>query len=507
MPTNDVSGRLRIVVLVAAFILVGCASIQPRDIDYALPNGARIDQPFPYQLVVKNFADERSANERMAMYPVGGVKSGDGWFRGALSQEVPQAIARDLAESNLFKTVVYAGDAQNAHPPNTLFLDGKIHSFEFREGNQSPSLGPEMRVKLSIRFLDSKGKVLWTSPARETFAAPSWSSLHWNESHRKGFPYLVKTFAECVRDLKKDILQFAKSKLAPEVPKAVATARPATKTKAQPKKEFPVQPVALRYRKGSARADDIAVIIGNANYSGQGKDIPDVTPAYADAEGFKRYALRSLGIREGNIIDLRDATQADMISIFGSREDHQGKLFNWVKANISNVYVYYAGHGAPAGSEGSAYLVPVNADADTISLNGYALTNLYANLGKIPAKSITVVIEACFSGRSEGGAVISNASPVFMKAETPEVPPNITVISAGGSNQMASWEEDKSHGLFTKYFLKGMSGEADSDPYGNGDGTVDWDELERYFQRTLTYYARRYYGREQTAQIVIGKSE
>ena len=64
---------------------------------------------------------------------------------------------------------------------------------------------------------------------------------------------------------------------------------------------------------------------------------------------------------------------------------------------------------------------------------------------------------------------------------------------------------DSSSGLFTKYFLKGMSGEADAKPYGNGDGKVGYDELGRYFKETLTYFARRYYGREQTAQIVIGR--
>ena len=51
----------------------------------------------------------------------------------------------------------------------------------------------------------------------------------------------------------------------------------------------------------------------------------------------------------------------------------------------------------------------------------------------------------------------------------------------------------------------GMSGEADQAPHGNGDGKIAWEELQRYFKRTLTYYARRYYGRDQTAQIVVGK--
>jgi len=70
---------------------------------------------------------------------------------------------------------------------------------------------------------------------------------------------------------------------------------------------------------------------------------------------------------------------------------------------------------------------------------------------------------------------------------------------------MASWEQDESHSLFTKYFLKGMSGEADYRPYGNGDGKVDYVELKKYLDGTMTYFARRYYSRDQKAQIVVGR--
>ncbi|MCG8507876.1 MAG: hypothetical protein MI741_01490 [Rhodospirillales bacterium] len=75
---------------------------------------------------------------------------------------------------------------------------------------------------------------------------------------------------------------------------------------------------------------------------------------------------------------------------------------------------------------------------------------------------------------------------------------------AGPADQVASWEEDSSNGLFTKYYLKAMSGEADRAPYGNGDNVIGWDELNAYLADTLTYYARRLYGRDQKAQIVSG---
>ena len=265
------------------------------------------------------------------------------------------------------------------------------------------------------------------------------------------------------------------------------------------KSEFPNQPINVQFKSISKRPDDIAVIIGNANYEKQGKDIPNVNPAYADAEGVKRYFMQAKGIKEGNIIYLKDATAAQISSVFGNQNTHKGQLYNWVKKE-SNVYVYYAGHGVPGGDKGNAYLVPTDADAKTIDLSGYPLETLYSNLGKLSAKSITVILEACFSGASQAGNLFANSSPIVITAKKTMIPKNVKVISAGAVDQMASWEKDKSHGLFTKYFLKAMSGEGDK----NNDGKVSDTELKNYLGETMTYYARRYYGRDQNVQIMQG---
>jgi len=287
--------------------------------------------------------------------------------------------------------------------------------------------------------------------------------------------------------------------------KSIVSAKQKTPTTAvPPRQQLQVNPINIDFPNSPPRPDDVAVIIGNADYS-KGRDIPNVTPAYADAAGIKHYVKQALGIRDENIIFLKDATQADMISTFGSGTNPKGQLFNYVKAGKSRVFVYYSGHGAPGGEDGGSYIIPTDAQASLIDLNGYPLKTLYKNLGKMSAKSVTVVLEACFSGASQSGSVISKASPIYLKAKETGIPPNITVIAAGAVNQIASWEQDSSSSLFTKYFLKGMSGEADAKPYGNGDGKVGYDELGRYFKETLTYYARRYYGRDQTPQIVVGK--
>jgi hypothetical protein len=66
----------------------------------------------------------------------------------------------------------------------------------------------------------------------------------------------------------------------------------------------------------------------------------------------------------------------------------------------------------------------------------------------------------------------------------------------------AGQKKDESQSLFTKYFLLAMRGEGDKKPYGNGDGKVEDKELQNYLDDTMTYFARRYYGRDQRVQIV-----
>ena len=257
----------------------------------------------------------------------------------------------------------------------------------------------------------------------------------------------------------------------------------------------------LAFRKGEARPDDIAVIIGNSGYDRVGRDLPAVPPAKNDAAAIRRYAGEALGVSAANVIFLEDATSAQLVEVFGNERDHRGKLFNWVKPKVSRVFVYYAGHGAPAGDKGGPMLVPVDASASQIALSGYPLATLYANLAKLPAESVTVVLEACFSGATAAGSLVPAASPVSLVAKEVAPPAQLTVLAAGTANQIASWRQDRAHGLFTEFFLRGQAGEADQPPYGNGDGRVGLDELERYLKDKVTYWARREWARDQNVQI------
>lgn len=246
---------------------------------------------------------------------------------------------------------------------------------------------------------------------------------------------------------------------------------------------------------------DIAVIIGNRNYSSSGS--PDVAYANRDAQIMKEYLTRTMGFDSENIIYAEDATLSKFNEIFGTDRDYKGKLFKYVKPGISNVYVYYVGHGAPDLESQEAYFVPVDANPQFIKSSGYRLQTFYDNLGKVPAKKMIIVLDSCFSGNSEKGMLFKNVSPSLVKVKKEfQGPANAILITSAGIDQVSTWYPEKRHSLFTYYFLKGIGGEADA----NKDGRITVSEMQTYLKEQVPYMARRLSGTEQQP-VVTGDEQ
>lgn len=244
--------------------------------------------------------------------------------------------------------------------------------------------------------------------------------------------------------------------------------------------------------------DAIAVVIGNRRY---GHGIPEVRYAANDAAEMKRFLIDVLGYRDGNVIELVDASQAEMFTVFGNGRDHRGKLWSWVRPGRSDVVVFYSGHGMPGLRDGRGYLMPVDADPATPEINGYPLDLLLENLASLDTRSTTVLLDACFSGNSAAGWLIRAASPVYVRAAPPEPPSGLTLITAAQGDQVASWDEQARLGLFTRHLLDALRGAADRGRDGNGDGAVTLGEVRRYLDDEMSYAARRQYQRVQQASV------
>jgi len=184
--------------------------------------------------------------------------------------------------------------------------------------------------------------------------------------------------------------------------------------------------------------------------------------------------------------------------MFGTDRNPKGKLRRFVRKGKSRVFVYYVGHGAPDPDTGNGFFVPVDADPDYIANAGYPISTFYANLRKIPAKELVVVIDACFSGRTEKGILFKNVSPAMLRVK--ETAANISsgaVLTSARADQLSTWYPKKKHSLFTYYFLKGLQGAADA----NRDKKITMGELNNYVGEEVEYMAGRLSGKTQSPKL------
>jgi hypothetical protein len=238
-------------------------------------------------------------------------------------------------------------------------------------------------------------------------------------------------------------------------------------------------------RLANANPNAIAVVIGNSDY----RFTKSVKFAVNDAGSMKRYLVDLLGFKEGNVFFLQNASKSDFELYFGVAGNHEGRVYNAVKPGVSEVFVYYSGHGAPGLKDRKGYFVPVECNPNYVELQGYPLDVFYANLGKIRAKSVSVVLDACFSGAD----LFENISPIVISMETPVFAlKNGVAFTSSTRDQASSWYPEKRHGLFTYFFLKAMQEYSLAD--ADKDRRLTYEEIFQYVSDQadgVPYYARR----------------
>ena len=227
-----------------------------------------------------------------------------------------------------------------------------------------------------------------------------------------------------------------------------------------------------------------AIVIGIENYR---QKLPKADYAVADAKTVTEYLIKVMGYPEENVVTLLNehATNVDFAKYFEK----------WLPNNIekdSFVFIYYSGHGAPNPKTGDAYLVPYDGDPSFIEQTGYPLKKLYESLNKLQAKEIIVALDSCFSGAGGKSVIAKGARPLIMNLEQDMKAFNkLTVLSASSGDQISSSYEEKGHGLFTYFMLKGIK-----------DGIIEIGELFDYLKPHVGRTARKVYNNEQTPQLI-----
>ena len=189
-----------------------------------------------------------------------------------------------------------------------------------------------------------------------------------------------------------------------------------------------------------------AFIVANENY-------PDAPVPYAlnDGRMFATYCEKALGIPKKNINQYEDATYGSIISMVD-------KMKSIAKAyeGDATVVVYYAGHGFPDEKQSTAYLLPVDGSGSEITTTGYSLSHLYDELSKMPLKDAVVFLDACFSGAKREDDMLALSRGVAIKVKSEQPKGNLLVFSASQGDETAHQMEEKHHGLFTYFLLKGL---------------------------------------------------
>ena len=228
---------------------------------------------------------------------------------------------------------------------------------------------------------------------------------------------------------------------------------------------------------GKKRDNALAVVFGVEDY----KNVSSVTFAKRDATYAKEYFEKVLGIPSSRIYFRTDSDVSG--TEFSKVFSKEGWLDKRLKKGETEIYIYYAGHGAPELKANKAYLIPYDGDPNYASQTGYALDQLYSELGALGAKSTTVFLDACFSGANrESEVLLAGARPVFMEVDELKVSGNLTVFSAASGRQISSAWPEKKHGLFSYFLMKGMRGDADV----NGDREITMGELGDYIKENVS---------------------
>jgi hypothetical protein len=234
-----------------------------------------------------------------------------------------------------------------------------------------------------------------------------------------------------------------------------------------------------------------AIVIGIEQYR---QKLPSANFATHDAQTMKEYLTKVLGFPEENVIMLLNdhASHVDMVKYFEK----------WLPNNFEQggrLFVYYSGHGAPNPKTGDAYLVPYDGDPSFIDETGYSLKRMYAALDKLPAREVIVVLDSCFSGAGGRSVLAEGARPLVMNLQQAVIASkNITILAASSGEQISSTYQDKGHGLFTYFLLKGIKNEGVTRP----DGSLKIDDLYGYLKPQVERIARKQYNNEQTPQLV-----
>ena len=444
--------------------------------DLAPPESSGVIARDPaYTVVIDRFRDERSNRSILGQYD----NLGKGGFAGTVTITSDRDIT-EVFENLVKKSLQRRGIHQG---PSPFILRGVIKKANVGASPDSQTIKAEVFLELTI-INSNTGAYLWKKSYLGSASGvdPKLTLAH-------AFQDLANVVDQDDSLLVLRQIFLASGGKLPDI----STASPYAQTMAiqQPISDVDELPAA----KSKLNKNAYAIIIGIEQYR---QKLPAADFATHDAQIMAEYLIKVMGYPDENVVVL--------INDKASKSDFDKYLGRWLSNNVekdSTVFIYFSGHGAPNPNTGDAYLVPYDGDASFIDDTGYSLQRLYEQLGKLPAREIVVALDSCFSGAGGRSVMAKGARPFVMNLQSKfTLPRNVTVMAAAKSTQISSTYDEKGHGLFTYFLLKGIKNE----DVIKQDGSIKMDDLFGYIKPQVERIARKQYNNEQTPQLIGAKN-
>jgi hypothetical protein len=239
----------------------------------------------------------------------------------------------------------------------------------------------------------------------------------------------------------------------------------------------------------------IALIIGITNY----KNIPLAIYADKDAKMFSDFAYRSLGVSRDKIKLLINET-ANYIEI---KKTIKRWLQNEISSGVTDVYVFFAGHGLVSENQKDLFLLPYDSEPSLLEDTSIKRSELFSIISENNPKTITAFFDTCYSGLTrENKMLIASARPLQIIADENTVPVNINLLTAAANNEIANGLDEAEHGMFSYFLMEGLSGNADMD----NNKSITLGELHTYLNKKVKDKSIKI-GRQQNPQLSGNKDK
>ena len=231
---------------------------------------------------------------------------------------------------------------------------------------------------------------------------------------------------------------------------------------------------------------DAALIVTLEDYA----TAPDVAGAEANGRAWLLYLTRARGVPAQRVKWLRNREAAKELMMDAARA-----VAGWAQPG-GTVWFVFVGHGAPAADGTDGLLVGYDAQQTARMLTSRSVPQreLLQVLAQGRHQRTVAVIDACFSGRTTGGAPLAPGLQPFLATKADVSGIRATVLSAGTSQEFAGPLPTVARPAFSYLVLGALRGWADQ----NRDGTVTAAEAVHYANGVLRTLLK---GRTQTPQV------